>query len=72
MAASRTGPVRVSIRTCGSVGSHGPCTAFNNRTGPYVSHTGTVRRFETLTGPALAVMTGYSQFAHGYTTYFCQ
>ena len=34
-----------------------------------MSHTGTVRGFATHTGPALAVMTGYGQFAHGHTTF---
>ena len=63
------------IRACGSigsyrplVGSHGLDTAFNNHAGPYVSHTDTVRGFETHTGPKLAVMISYGQFPHGYTT----
>ena len=65
-------------RAFGSVESYGPLTgyqepdmAFNNRAGPYVSHTGAVRGFKTRKGPTLAVMTGYG-FAHGYTIEICQ
>ena len=63
---SRAGPISMPLRACRSVraygpltGSHRPGTTFNNRTGLYESHTGTVRRFKTRTGTALAAMTGY-------------
>ena len=44
--------------------------AFNNRSDPYVSHSGTVRGFATHTSPALEVISGYDQYAHGHTTGF--
>ena len=67
-------PIRVHKRVCGSVGSkrrltgsHGTVrllTIIQTLTCP-------IRGFATHTGPALAVKSGYGQFAHWHTT-FCR